>query len=239
MVPRQRKWLANNYATHYYEPWKAQPLMVGKNPLRRRQQACSIERDRPEHSGKAWQGNHSTSGAAEYPTSWRSERNKEKISSTRMRSRSMLGESAIAAKGRDDKKASSRHCCNCMTSSREVFIIIVTLLQLYDETTKNLQHQRTMHHSNKSTLGTTRLIKNGQEMDIDKRWLHVIPPSSTKEKNSSSCDRLPRQIEYLAHIISKKNTQKLRKVPSGQYQYLVLYYIHEKTQEVEAKAKQA
>ncbi len=105
------------------------------------------------------------------------EREEKKISSTRMRSRSMSGESAIVAKGRDDKQASSKHCRNCMASSREVLIIIVTLLQLYDETTKNLQHQRTMHYSNKSTLGTTRL-------KMDKRWTSIkMAPRNTSVKH--------------------------------------------------------
>ena len=74
-------------------------------------------------------------------------------------------------------------------------------------------------------------------MDIDKDESKKIPPSSTKEKNSKSCDCLPRQIEYLAQIISKKNTQKLIKVLSGQTKYLVLYR-HEKTPKVEAKTKE-
>jgi hypothetical protein len=57
-----------------------------------------------------------------------------------------------------------------MTASREVYNIIVTLLQLYDETSKNLQHQYTMHHSNKSTSGTTRL-------NMEKKWtsLKMVP----------------------------------------------------------------
>ncbi len=71
------------------------------------------------------------------------EREEKKISSIRMRSRNMLKESAIAAKGRDAEQ----------TSSSEVFIIIVTLLQLYDETTRNPQHQRTKHFPNSSNNG--------------------------------------------------------------------------------------
>ena len=46
-------------------------------------------------------------------------------------------------------------------------------------------------------------------------------PIINEGKNSLSCDRLPRVIEYL--VLSKKNTYKLLPVPSDYSQSLVLY----------------
>jgi hypothetical protein len=62
--------------------------------------------------GKLDISHHEGAGEESHTTK---EREEKKISSTRMRSKSMSGESAIAAKGRDDSQSS-----------------IVTLLQLYD-----------------------------------------------------------------------------------------------------------
>jgi hypothetical protein len=134
----------------------------------------------------------------------------------------MLGESAIAARGRDAER----------TSSSEVHCIIVTLLQLYDETTRKPQHQRTKYCPNRSNNGH-HPTKNGQEMDIDKddsiKYLRQERKrrtqrvaivyhdksikylrQSTKEKNSKSCDCLPRQVHKIPP--SKHEREELKEL---------------------------